>query len=75
MALSKKDALRQAFVSGEVLTPLIALNKYRCLSLSQRVGEFVKEGLAIKSEKVEGQPYHRYSLPAEPEQLPLELAA
>lgn len=73
MKAKKKDELRNAFLRGEVLTPLTALNKYRCLSLSQRVGEFInKEGLAIKSEKVEGQPYHRYWL--EP-QMPLAAAA
>lgn len=69
---TKKDALRQAFLQYEVITPLVALNKYRCLSLSQRVGDFVKEGLTIKSEKVEGQPYHRYYI-EQPRQL--EIAA
>lgn len=69
---TKKDALRAAFLRYEVLTPLTALNKYRCLSLSQRVGEFVKEGMTIKSEKVQGQPYHRYYI-EQPKQL--ELAA
>lgn len=69
---TKKDELRRAFLRGEVLTPLVALNKYRCLSLSQRCGEFIKEGLHIKSEKVADQPYHRYWI--EP-QMPLEIAA
>ena len=72
MAQSKKDALRAAFLRYEVLTPLTALNKYRCLSLSQRVGEFTKEGIPIKSEKVQGQPYHRYYI-EQPKQL--EIAA
>lgn len=76
--MTKKDALRKAILDGEVLTPITALNKYRCFSLSQRMGEFInKEKLPIKSEKVEGQPYHRYWLerPKEPEQLALEIAA
>ncbi len=72
MAQTKKDALRAAFLRFEVLTPLTALNKYRCLSLSQRVGDFIREGLHIKSEKVEGQPYHRYYI-EQPRQL--EIAA
>lgn len=69
---TKKQRLREAFLRYEVLTPLIALNKYQCLSLSQRVGEFIAQGLHIKSEKVEGQPYHRYYI-EQPKQL--ELAA
>lgn len=73
--MTKKDAIRTALLAGEVLTPLVALNKYRCLSLSQRVGDFIKEGIQVKSEKVEGQPYHRYWVKTEPEQLPLGLAA
>lgn len=72
MATNKKAELREAFLRYEVLTPLTALNKYRCLSLSQRVGDFKKEGLPIVSEQVEGQPYHRYYI-AKPEQL--EIAA
>lgn len=69
---SKKDDLRAAFLRYEVLTPIVALNKYRCFSLSQRVGELIKEGLPIKSAKVEGQPFHRYFI-EQPKQL--ELAA
>ncbi len=69
---TKKAELRRAFLRYEVLTPLTALNKYRCLSLSQRVGEFIKEGMPIKSEKVQGQPYHRYYI-EQPRQL--EIAA
>lgn len=72
MAQSKKDSLRAAFQRGEVLTPIVALNKYRCMSLSQRVGEFNKEGMKIKSEKVDGEPYHRYFVEG---QIALELAA
>jgi hypothetical protein len=75
MAQSKKDQLRAAFLRGEHLTPLIALNRYRCMSLSQRVGNFKTEGLNIKSKFVEGQPYKEYWLQTTPEQLPLELAA
>lgn len=73
--MTKKDAIREALLRGEVLTPLVALNRYRCMSLSQRCGDFVKEGLEVKSERVEGQPYHRYWIDKTPEQLPLSLAA
>ncbi len=69
--MTKKDQLRAAFLRGEVLTPLIALNKYRCLSLSQRVGDFKRDGLPIKDDFVEGQPYKKYWL--EPQQQ-LEVA-
>ena len=72
MAETKKDALRRAFLRGERLTPLLALQRYRCLSLSQRVGGFKKEGIAIESEFVKGQPYKVYYVR---QQLALELAA
>ena len=69
---TKKDNLRAAFLRGEVLTPLVALNRYRCLSLSQRVGDFKREGLPIKAEFVEGQPYKKYWME---QQIPLALSA
>lgn len=72
MAQTKKSALRAAFLRGEVLTPLVALNKYRCMSLSQRVGNFRKEGLHIKDAFVEGQPYKKYWME---QQMPLQLSA
>lgn len=72
MALNKKDALRAALLRGEVLTPLVALNKYRCFSLSQRCGEFRKEGLPLKDAFVEGQPYKKYWME---QQMPLALTA
>lgn len=42
-----------ALKNGERLTPLIALEKYRCLSLSQRMGELKRQGWPICSETVE----------------------
>ena len=72
MAQSKKDALRAALLRGEVLTPLVALNKYRCFSLSQRIGNFRREGMAIKDAFVEGQPYKKYWME---QQMPLALTA
>lgn len=71
MAATKKEAIRKALLDGEVLTPMVAFNKYRSMSLSQRVGELIDEGLPIKSEKVQGQPYHRYWIERAPEQLEL----
>lgn len=41
-----------ALKSGERLTPLSALEKFRCLSLSQRVGELKRAGWPIVSEMV-----------------------
>lgn len=70
--MSKKAQLKAAFLRGEVLTPLIALNKYRCLSLSQRVGDFKRCGLPIKDAFVEGQPFKKYWLDP---QSQLEIAA
>ena len=60
MAKTKKDDIRAALLRGEVLSPLIALNKYRCLSLSQRIGNLKGEGLVIKSEFPKGAPYKIY---------------
>lgn len=44
--------LLMALQGGERLTPLIALNKFQCLSLSQRVGELKRAGWPIVSEMV-----------------------
>lgn len=41
-----------ALKQGEKLTPLVALDKFRCLSLSQRVGDLKKMGWPILSEMV-----------------------
>lgn len=41
-----------ALKNGELLTPLVALKKYDCLSLSQRVGELKRQGWPITSEMV-----------------------
>lgn len=73
--MSKKDDLRAALLRGERLTPLLALQRYRCLSLSQRIGEFKTEGMRIEDMFVEGQPYKIYWIAPQPEQLPLSLAA
>lgn len=42
-----------ALKNGERLTPLIALRKYDCLSLSQRVGELKRAGWPILTEMVQ----------------------
>jgi hypothetical protein len=42
----------RALQAGEKLTPLEALEKYRCLSLSQRVGELVRMGWPIVRDRV-----------------------
>lgn len=73
--MTKKEAIRQAFLRGEHLTPIIALNRYKMMCLSQRVGDFIAEGMNIKSKFVDGQPYKEYWLEQQPEQLPLGLAA
>ena len=74
--MTKKDALRAAFLRGEKITPLIALERYKLLCLSQRVGNFRREGLPIKDQFVAGQPYKIYWLEQQqPEQRSLEIAA
>jgi hypothetical protein len=47
--------LLMALKNGERLTPLIALQKYSCFSLSQRMGELKRAGWPICSEIVEVQ--------------------
>lgn len=42
------DALKR----GERLTPLTALERYRCFSLSQRMGELRRSGWPIRSSMV-----------------------
>lgn len=44
--------LLNALKQGERLTPLTALEKYRCFSLSQRMGELRRSGWPIRSEMV-----------------------
>ena len=41
-----------ALQAGEKLTPLSALEKYRCFSLSQRMGELRRQGWPIRVEMV-----------------------
>lgn len=44
--------LLRALKNGERLTPLTALEKYRCFSLSQRMGELRRAGWPIRSQMV-----------------------
>jgi hypothetical protein len=44
--------LLMALQRGEQLTPLSALEKYRCFSLSQRMGELRRSGWPIRSQMV-----------------------
>lgn len=44
--------LLAALQNGERLTPLIALQKYACLSLSQRIGELKRQGWPILTRSV-----------------------
>lgn len=45
--------LLAALQNGECLTPLLALQKYDCLSLSQRMGELKRQGWPIVTEMIE----------------------
>lgn len=44
--------LLMALKNGEKLTPLSALQHYRCFSLSQRMGELRRSGWPIRSQMV-----------------------
>jgi hypothetical protein len=49
--MTQCEQILKALESGERLTPLIALESFGCLSLSQRVGELKRKGFPIASEK------------------------
>lgn len=58
--MKKKDAILQALQRGEKLTPLDALRRFGCMTLSQRVSEWRREGKPIADKFVEGQNYKVY---------------
>ena len=74
--MTQVEAIRAAFLRGEQLTPLEALNRYGCLRLAARVSDLKSDGLDIRTETVEanGKRFARYRL-AEPRQLDLLQAA
>ncbi len=45
--------LLDALKAGDRLTPLIALDRFACLSLSQRIGELKRMGWPICSEMIQ----------------------
>ena len=46
--MTQKQQILAALKRGEVLTPLRALERFGCLSLSQRCGELVRDGHKIR---------------------------
>lgn len=42
--MTQCDLIRASLECGETLTPLDALTRFGCLSLSQRIGELEREG-------------------------------
>lgn len=49
---SQKLCIQRHLAQGKSITPLLALRKFGCLSLSQRIGELKREKWPIKSEMV-----------------------
>ena len=49
---TQKEAILRHLQSGKTITPLEALNLYRCYRLSARIRELRDEGYEIKSENV-----------------------
>jgi hypothetical protein len=47
--MSQKTKILEHLRAGHPLTPLQALNRFGCLTASQRVGELIREGWPIKS--------------------------
>ncbi|MBP5430105.1 MAG: hypothetical protein J6Y25_04425 [Elusimicrobiaceae bacterium] len=50
---SVKTQILEHLQSGGEITPLIALNRFNCLSLPARIFELRREGYAIQSELIE----------------------
>jgi hypothetical protein len=50
--MSQKAAILQALQDGQRLTPLNALIRFHCLSLSQRIGELRRDGHPIDSHMI-----------------------
>lgn len=49
---SQRDAIRSALLAGESLTPLDALDRFRCFRLGGRIHELRAEGLDIVTDFV-----------------------
>ena len=59
--------LLAALRRGEVLTPIVSLHRFGIHALSQRIGEIRTDPLVTEeviSERVQGDVYHRYYMPA-----------
>ncbi len=50
--MSQKLEILRYLAQGHTLTPLESLEKFRCLTLSQRVTELKREGWPVQSELV-----------------------
>ena len=46
--MTQKQAILAALKRGEVLTPMIALQRFNCYSLAQRISELCASGVNIK---------------------------
>ncbi len=64
--MSQRLNILRALASGAMLTPLDALKKFDCLTLSQRVTELKEQGWPIVSRmvRVGRKRVARYSIPA-----------
>lgn len=64
---SKKLRIQRFLATGAAITPLSALRRFGCLSLSQRVGQLKREGWPIQSKtiKVNGSRVSKYWIDVE----------
>ena len=46
--MTQRQEILAYLESGDVLTPLIALEKFGCMALSQRCGELIRQGHPIE---------------------------
>lgn len=60
--MTQTDRIRRHLERGKSITPLEALNRYRCLRLAARVNELREDGMAIITERVthNGKTYASY---------------
>lgn len=74
--MSQADAILDALLRGETLTPLDALRRYGCFRLGARIWDLKKKGYAIEMRLVEtsgGARVAEYFLPAPKGQLKLAI--
>jgi hypothetical protein len=51
--MSQRLAIQRYLAMGHAITPLQALEKFGCLTLSQRIGEIKRDGFKVQSTMIQ----------------------